>query len=1518
AIPAARGASGGPDPYGYTWTDSKPVPGVTYSWIDGVTGGTDLLVDTFGCTFNRISFQFAFKFYNTTYNDATVCANGFLAFNTPATYPWDTDGFASAFGYDLDPSFLGSGHVFAKADLASSPRRFIVTWNGVFTLGTTDRQKFEIVLIEGLTGLDGQILFQYASLTNPPPNPLVGIDNLGSTSNLYYAPALENSLAVKFLPPGTPPPGDTLTVRGASLAPLTVEPGQKDIPILRLNVSTVTNSVNLRRVRVDVTGIVSLPGDVSSVSLWRDADGDGQLDKTRDSRLTSGAPGGSPESAILTLPTPLTVPAGPGRNLLVSYDVALSAVPGDWIGAGVLGAGYVTVDPPDNVSSANFPLDTYLPGVRTHIVEGVDSLRATSWSAVNPRNVTQWQTDDPMLAATFDVDKGAVTVTRIGIYFPGTRPADVYLAKLFEDVNRDHVLQPRTDRLLSRAVFNGSGNLGFAVNLQFVAGSPRILLLSFDIAPDATPGDLVGARIAGPASFSVQGTKDRVDPSNFPIETAPLSTVQVGSPPEITSRWAVTPPNPDGQVATGEYILSSENSKDLSVLGGNSVAALITVENDLTYAYVAYDATGDASPGMNDSASMAFLTNRTAFPFAPPDDEFGAGGPMGPFHAVWNETTASWRIEDACSPALDANHTGLACSIGFDRSPLSSVPHRIYEFRIPLRLLEVPASIPAGYSIGFAAASNWSRGIENREFLRNSSWPLVDPAKPPRWYGVLRLANAPPINTPPNLNWTGEPGFVGDGVSPDNGTTLTSYDFRIKYTNLGGNPPALGDPSLHVLEGASEIAGSPVSMTETDLTDRDVTDGKVYGTVLTFDVCPRTFSYFFSSWDDTGANATPTSPLAGPQVQCPPSAPGLTNGSVSPLQGSANLSNFTWSVEYRDADRNPPARIETAIYKGGSPLLILPMARLAWLGSPNNYSEGARFGATRNLTAPGADYSFSFLANDSLLETTTPPIDGPSVISEPSDLLLVTFTDEAPVIADAGQRNVKMLSAILQASANSVSVRGLRIDGVGGAIDTDVAEGRLYVDVDGNGVPDVLLGRGPFTGGRIVFSGFRVDVTAGSPVQLIVLVDVAPNAASDDRVGLRVLGASYIQVAPPDVVAPFALPYASFLVNRAPAATGLSAEGATSGTPAVLHITNPQPRLAWTYSDPNANDFVQAAFNVSLTALPGGLVWWVNGTGATSSVAYNGTTALADGARYRIDVRVFDRRLWGTPATLEIRMNTPPPAPILSGPPDNAVNQGPDSVDLQWNAVADAEGDSASYRWTLATRADFVGAVTGTTPAGATSAVVATAGATKYYWKVEAFDLYEWSPTSTTWSFTTHAASGRVFGRVVHAGSGLIAVVQLYNGAGNLAGRTTTNASGDGSFAISDIPFGTYEVRVTSQGYQPKTLGVTLTPSTPTVDLGGIDMTPNALGGIEWTTIILFGLLIAAIAAVIAVVAIAVGRRRRAAVREAAPRPGPTGPSAAPTAEGVAAEELAFECPECGTGVTADATSCPGCGALFE
>lgn len=1532
AIPPARADSGGPDAYGYRWTDSKfPNPGVSYGWIDGVLGGQDLGLDDDNCTQNRVPFQFPFRFYGTIYNDVSVCANGFLAFNNPASYATDTDAFVVALGGccpDLNPAEPGGGHVFGKSDLLSTPKRFIVTWNGVYNYLTTDPQKFEIVLTQDPGGQDGQILLQYASLVNPPPQ-LTGIESPLGSSSLFYASPLQNSLAVLFYPPTSGPPGDVLTLRSTNLSPATAEPGQKDVPMLRVNVSTPTGSVTLRRVRVDVTGTAAGPGDVSTISLWRDGNGDGVLNASLDPRLVGMSPVGTPGSVSLLLPSPISIPAGTGIDLFVTFDLSLGAPPGDWIGAGILTASYLTVDAPDNVSSANFPINSYVPGGRTQIVEGVDTLRVAAKAGVNPPGVRQWQTDVPIFWADLTVNKGAVTVTGITVTFNGTRRADVFLVKLFEDTNRDLVLQPASDRLLAEGRFNATGNVMLGVSLQFLVGSTRTLLLSYDIAPDAVAGDLVGARVPASTAIAVQGGADRVDPANFPVETPTPSTVQAGARPAIESRWAVNPPNPDGRLPGGEYILSTNNSKDLSLLGGNTVATQLTVENDATYLYLAYDALGDLSAGSNDAAAIAFQTNRTAFPGAPPDDEFGVGGPMGPFHAVWNTTSLQWQIEDACNPAIDANHTGLACAIGFDRSPLSATFHRIYEFRIPLRLLEVPLPVSPGSTVGFAAESNWSLGLEDRDTGRNASWPFADPAPPPRWYGLIMLAMSPPPNTPPRLDWTGEPGYVGSGLYPDNGTTYTSYSYRILYSDANGDLPALGEPTVHVVAGGPEIPGSPFPMREADPADRNVIDGKVYATSLTFSGCPQTLAYFFTAWDDAGANATPTPTLGGPSVRCPPSAPVLWNGTVAPALGYADSGMFTWSVGYKDADGDPPARIHATIYKAGTPVLVLPLSLQTWLGAPGDFVVGAVYGASQNLSAPGNDYGFSFLANDSLLETSTPQASGPNVVPEPSDQLLASFFDDTPVVEDAGRSNVKMFTGIFQADANSVTVTGLRVDRVSGAsVDGDVAAVRVYHDVDMDGYPsgaDVLLGQGPLSGGSVQFSGFALSVTAGTPVQIIVLIDISPNAAADDRLGLRVLDARSITVAPPDIVKVFSTFFSSrLLVNRAPSAVALTAEGNASGTAAVRHLINPLPRFGWTFSDPNINAF-QAGVNVSVVSgSPGTLLWFTNISGVNASVVYNGS-ALQRGVDYRLTVRVFDNRVWGPPGVMPFRLNTPPSAPTLSNPPDLAANQGPSTVLLQWSPAADADSDFLSYRWTLATRPDFGGAVSRTTALNATSASVVTVPTTTYYWKLEAFDQFEWGPASPARSFTTGATRGGVFGRVVHAGVGILAVVGTYDGSGNLVREVST--SPDGTFAISDIPFGTYEVRVTSPTYRSKVLpGVTLGAADPVKDLGNIELDANAGPGVDWTPIALYGGLVGVIAIVVVAIVVLLRRRR-----------GPEAPAVSLTPEswavaseavgppevrgeepGSEREALPFECPECGTAVAADAKSCPGCGAIFE
>src|SRR2546426_12491576 len=74
AIPSGRGATGGPDPYGYTWTDSKPVSGVTYSCINGVTGGTGRLLRNTRRPVESFPFRLSFQLLHSNVPSPTFSA----------------------------------------------------------------------------------------------------------------------------------------------------------------------------------------------------------------------------------------------------------------------------------------------------------------------------------------------------------------------------------------------------------------------------------------------------------------------------------------------------------------------------------------------------------------------------------------------------------------------------------------------------------------------------------------------------------------------------------------------------------------------------------------------------------------------------------------------------------------------------------------------------------------------------------------------------------------------------------------------------------------------------------------------------------------------------------------------------------------------------------------------------------------------------------------------------------------------------------------------------------------------------------------------------------------------------------------------------------------------------------------------------------------------------------------------------------------------------------------------------
>ena len=168
AAAAAPQDSGGPDDFGYTWTDTEPL-----NWINA-SGGTDTGINNNTDRAGPIDIGFPFKFYENVRAQVYISRSGFLAFSdnglennqspipdpsspneviAPYWVPVDTWGPENAVDY---VRYLRGG---------SAPNRWLaVEWNhlrGHCCNGDgTDEYTFETILHE-----NGTIIFQYAAMT---------------------------------------------------------------------------------------------------------------------------------------------------------------------------------------------------------------------------------------------------------------------------------------------------------------------------------------------------------------------------------------------------------------------------------------------------------------------------------------------------------------------------------------------------------------------------------------------------------------------------------------------------------------------------------------------------------------------------------------------------------------------------------------------------------------------------------------------------------------------------------------------------------------------------------------------------------------------------------------------------------------------------------------------------------------------------------------------------------------------------------------------------------------------------------------------------------------------------------------------------------------------------------------------------------------------------------------------------------------------------------------------------------
>lgn len=224
--------------------------GYTYTLLDPVwepENSATFLTDFENQTSNLISLGFEFQFYEKTYTDISINANGFITFqplgagynyNKPIPLDDLPNAMIAPFWSDLVVSSeypVGDGgKIYYKLIGAAPPnRKFVITWYNATRLAGTETMSFQVVLYEA----DGSIDINYASMVSAPNPATIGIedsDGVDGTQLLFNGTAAEGfniaqkkSIHFAYPPSGyrlkaLPPFNSGFFTNGSLILPVTV------------------------------------------------------------------------------------------------------------------------------------------------------------------------------------------------------------------------------------------------------------------------------------------------------------------------------------------------------------------------------------------------------------------------------------------------------------------------------------------------------------------------------------------------------------------------------------------------------------------------------------------------------------------------------------------------------------------------------------------------------------------------------------------------------------------------------------------------------------------------------------------------------------------------------------------------------------------------------------------------------------------------------------------------------------------------------------------------------------------------------------------------------------------------------------------------------------------------------------------------------------------------------------------------------------------------------------------------
>jgi hypothetical protein len=178
--------SDGPDAFGYYYIDSddSAYNAPNFNWVDISGNGTHITFNQDDQISTSLSVGFLFTFYGQYATLFRICTNGWISFtsimpeyfNRPIPTSTEPNSLLAAFWDDLYPADSNSSVYYYSANDSC-----IIEWRNFHHYGDSGVYTFEIILL-----LDGDIVYQYLSMTGTLDSHTIGIENSSGTDGLQY------------------------------------------------------------------------------------------------------------------------------------------------------------------------------------------------------------------------------------------------------------------------------------------------------------------------------------------------------------------------------------------------------------------------------------------------------------------------------------------------------------------------------------------------------------------------------------------------------------------------------------------------------------------------------------------------------------------------------------------------------------------------------------------------------------------------------------------------------------------------------------------------------------------------------------------------------------------------------------------------------------------------------------------------------------------------------------------------------------------------------------------------------------------------------------------------------------------------------------------------------------------------------------------------------------------------------------------------------------------------------------